>query len=68
MNQKSISQSTGHASYGRSKYHIAGTGSNRSTGITIGDVVFVSQGRPFITFNQVQDPHGLAKLIKSISK
>jgi hypothetical protein len=68
MNQKRISQSTGYASYGRSKYHIAGTGGSRSTGITIGDIVFVSQGRPFITFNQVQDPRGLAKLIKSISK
>jgi hypothetical protein len=68
MNQKRISQSTGSASYGRSKYHIADTGSSRSTGITIGDIVFVSQGRPFITFNQVQDPRGLVKLVKSISK
>jgi hypothetical protein len=63
MNQKRVSQSTGYAGYGRSKYHIAGT-----TGVTIGDVVIVSQGRPFITFSQVQDPRGLAKLIKSISK
>jgi hypothetical protein len=68
MNQKRVSQSSGYASYGRSKYHIAGAGGSRSTGMTIGDVVFVSQGRPFITFSQVQDPHGLAKLIKSISK
>jgi hypothetical protein len=68
MNQKRISQSTGYASYGRSKYHIAGTGSSRSTGITIGDIVFVSQGRPFITFNQVEDPRGLVKLVKSITK
>jgi hypothetical protein len=68
MNQKRVSQSSGYASYGRSKYHIAGTGGSSSTGMTIGDVVFVSQGRPFITFSQVQDPRGLAKLIKSISK
>jgi hypothetical protein len=68
MNQKRVSQSSGYASYGRSKYHIAGTGGSRSTGMTIGDVVFVSQGRPFITFSQVQDPRGLAKLIKSIRK
>jgi hypothetical protein len=68
MNQKRVSQSTGYASYGRSKYHIAGTGGSRSTGITIGDIVFVSQGRPFIKFHQVQDPRGLVKLIKSISK
>jgi hypothetical protein len=68
MNQKRVSQSSGYASYGRSKYHIAGTGGSRSTGMTIGDVVFVSQGRPFITFSQVQDPRGLAKLIKSISR
>jgi hypothetical protein len=68
MNQKRISQSTGYGSYGRSKYHIAGSGGSRSTGMTIGDIVFVSQGRPFITFSQVQDPRGLAKLIKSIRK
>jgi hypothetical protein len=30
--------------------HKAGTGSSKSTGITVGDIVFVSQGRPFITF------------------
>jgi hypothetical protein len=68
MNQKRISQSTGYASYGRSKYHIAGTGGSRSTGMTIGDVVFVGEGRPIVTFSQVQDPRGLAKLIKSIRK
>jgi len=68
MNQKKISQSSGYASYGRSRYHIAGIGGSRSTGMTFGDIVFVSQGRPFITFRQVQDPHGLAKLIKSASK
>jgi hypothetical protein len=67
-NHKRISQSTGYTSYGRSKYHIAGTGSSRSTGITIGDIVFVSQGRSFITFSQVQDPSGLVKFIKSISR
>ena len=68
MNQKRISQSSGYASYGRSRYHVAGTGGSRSTGMTIGDIVFVSQGRPFITFSQVQDPRGLVKLIKSINK
>jgi hypothetical protein len=68
MNQRRIWQSTSHGSYGRSRYHIAGTGGSRSTGMTIGDIVFVSQGRPFITFSQVQDPRGLVKLIKSISK
>ena len=68
MNQRRVSQSTGYGSYGRSRYHIAGTSGSRSTGITIGDIVFVSQGRPFITFNQIQDPRGLVKLVKSISK
>ena len=67
-NQKRISQSNSYGSYGRSKYHIAGTGTTRSTGVTIGDIVFISQGRPFITFYQVQDPRGLTKLVKSISK
>ena len=68
MNQRRVSQSTGYGSYGRSRYHIAGTSGSRSTGITIGDIVFISQGRPFITFNQIQDPRGLVKLVKSISK
>jgi hypothetical protein len=68
MNQRRVSQSSGYGSYGRSRYHIAGTSGSRSTGITIGDIVFISQGRPFITFNQIQDPRGLVKLVKSISK
>jgi hypothetical protein len=68
MNQRRISQSISSGSYGRSKYHIAGTGSSRSTGITISDIVFISQGGHIITFHQVQDPRGLVKLVKSISK
>jgi hypothetical protein len=44
------------------------TGGSRATGITVEDIVFVSQGRPFVTFSQVQDPRGLVKLIKSITK
>ena len=68
MNQKRMSKSSHYAGYGRSKYHIAGTGGGTSTGITIGDIVFVSQGKPIITLHQVQDPRGLAKLVKSMSK
>lgn len=68
MNQKRISQSNGQGSYGRSKYHIAGTSTSRSTGITVGDIVFVSQGKPIITFHQIQDPRGLVKLVKSIGR
>ena len=68
MNQKRISQSNRSGGYGRSKYHIAGTGTSSSTGVTIGNVVFVSQGKPIITFYNIQDPRGLVKLVKSISK
>lgn len=68
MNQKRMSKSNHYAGYGRSRYHIAGTGGSTSTGITIGVVVFVSQGKPIITLYQVQDPRGLAKLVKSMSK
>jgi hypothetical protein len=68
MNQKRMTQSTRSGSYGRSKYHTAGTGTSSSTGVTIGNVVFVSQGRPIITFYNIQDPRGLVKLVKSISK
>jgi hypothetical protein len=65
MNQKRISQSSGYALYHHSKFHIPGIGESR---FTVGDVVFVSQGRPFITFHQVQDPDGYAKQIKSFRR
>ena len=34
--------------------------------MTIGDVVFIADGKPYITFRQVSDPHGLASVVKSI--
>jgi hypothetical protein len=68
MNQKRISQSNAYGSYARSKYHVSGIGTTRSSGTTVGDVVFIAQGRPIVTFTQIQDPRGLVKLVKSIMK
>ncbi len=68
MNQKRISQSNAYGSYARSKYHVSGIGTTRSSGTTVGDVVFIAQGRPIVTFTQIQDPSGLVKLVKSIMK
>ena len=36
--------------------------------MTVGDVQFIAEGRPYITFGQVGDPHGLATLVKSLKK
>jgi len=42
------------------------TGNSKST--SIGDVVFLANGRPFIKFNQVGDPSGMVKLVESARK
>jgi hypothetical protein len=67
MNQHRISQSnyTG-TSYGR--YARFGTGSTQSRSKTVGDVVFMRQGRPAVRFNQIADPHGVVRLAKSAKR
>lgn len=45
-----------------------GGGKTRTTSISIGDVVFMVDGRPFITFNQIRDPHGVSRIVKSVKK
>ena len=35
---------------------------------SIGDVVFIYNGKPFIQFNQVSDPSGVIKLVQSARK
>lgn len=67
-NQRRVSDSTGYGSYGKSRYNISGVRSGKTTSKTIGDVVVIANGKPFITFNGVSDPHGLSKLIKSLKK
>jgi Double zinc ribbon len=67
MNQHRVSQSnfTG-TSYGR--YARFGTGSTQSRSKTVGDVVFMRQGRPAVRFNQIADPHGVVRLAKSAKR
>lgn len=67
MNQHRVSQSNYMGtSYGR--YTRFGTGSTRSKGKTVGDVVFMRQGKPVIRFNQIADPHGVVRLAKSVRR
>jgi hypothetical protein len=42
------------------------TGNSKST--SIGDLVFIANGRPFVQFNQVADPSGVVKLVESARK
>lgn len=63
MNSHSVSQGQ-FVSVGR--YTRVGMGSGRSR--TVGDVVFMRQGKPFIVFRQIGDPHGLERLAKSTRK
>lgn len=67
MNQHRVSQSDYiGASYGR--YGRFGMGNTTSRSKTIGDVVFMIDGRPVIVFGQIVDPTGVARLAKSFKK
>ena len=63
MNQHRESQFQGN------RYHFRGSGmsygTGRSSGKSIGDLVFIYQGQPSITFRQIQDPSGVARLAKA---
>src|SRR5919197_5594157 len=49
MNQRRISQSSHMGTYS-GRYTRFGYGTSSSTGISVGDVVFMHQGRPYIIF------------------
>lgn len=67
MNQHRVSQSDYiGTSYGR--YARFGVGNTTSRSKTIGDVVFMIDGRPVIIFGQIVDPNGVARLAKSFRK
>jgi hypothetical protein len=68
MNQKRTSNSSSIGTYARSRYNISGLRNSRTTSLTIGDVQFIAEGRPYIPFMQVGDPHGLARLVKSLKQ
>jgi ribosomal protein L40E len=63
MNQHRESQFQGN------RYHFRGSGlsygTGRSSGKSIGDLVFIYQGQPGITFRQISDPSGVARLAKA---
>ena len=71
-NQRRISESQSSGIYYGTRFGSmrTGTGNTRTTSssITIGDVIFMVDGRPFITFTQIKDPHGLARIAKSVMK
>ncbi|MDQ6864168.1 MAG: hypothetical protein M3044_10120 [Thermoproteota archaeon] len=45
-----------------------GVGVSNSTSISIGDVLFLYQGKPYVIFRQVSDPQGIARLAKAARK
>jgi hypothetical protein len=63
MNQHRESQFQGN------RYHFRGSGmsygTGRSSGKSIGDLVFIYQGQPSIIFRQIGDPSGVARLAKA---
>jgi double zinc ribbon protein len=54
--------------YSRYAGSSSGTRNTKGTSVTLGDVVIIAGGKPFITFSQVADPHGLARVVKSIKQ
>jgi hypothetical protein len=67
MNQHRVSQSE-HMGVYSGRYARFGMGNSTSRSKTIGDVVFMIDGRPIIVFGQIVDPHGVARLAKSSRK
>src|SRR2546426_12821596 len=41
---------------------------SNSTSISIGEVLFLYQGKPYVIFRQVSDPQGIARLAKAARK
>jgi ribosomal protein L40E len=47
---------------------LSGVGNAKTTSTTVGDVDLYANGRLYIKFTQISDPHGLAAVVKSIRK
>lgn len=67
MNSKRMSQSQ-YTGYSAGRYTRFGMGNAKSNSRTVGDVVFMSGGKPVVIIDQVQDPHGVARLAKAARK
>jgi ribosomal protein L40E len=70
QNRRSHSERIGTFTGTGFRYGFSGTSASTSRGTseTIGDVVFMKDGIPFITFSQISDPSGLVRLAKTIKK
>jgi hypothetical protein len=67
MNQHRVSQSS-YMGTSTGRYARFGYGTSRSKGVSVGDIVFMYQGRPYIIFKQITDPNGVLRLAKSARK
>ncbi|MGA9845720.1 MAG: zinc ribbon domain-containing protein [Nitrososphaeraceae archaeon] len=67
MNQQRVSQSQYMGTYS-GRYSRVGFGNSRSKSITVGDVIFMYQGAPYIIYRQINDPYGVTKLAKAARK
>jgi hypothetical protein len=67
-NQRRVSHSDTYGVYGKSRYAISGYSNSKTTSRTVGDISIMANGKQYVTFKDVGDPNGLAKVIKSIIK
>jgi Double zinc ribbon len=67
-NQRRASNTDSVGFYSGSYRSLSGFRNTKGTSRTIGDVVLIAEGKPYIIFGQVADPHGLASVIKSMKK
>ncbi len=67
-NQRRMSNSNRYGTYTHSRYATGAFGNTKTTSMTIGDVVIIANGKPYVTFGGVSDPNGLARIIKSLRK
>lgn len=68
MNRHSSSQSYSIGNYYGGRNTIMSFRNSNTKSRTIGDVIIMHGGKPFITFHQVSDPQGIKNLIKSAKK
>ncbi|MGI0026604.1 MAG: hypothetical protein ACREAD_02035 [Nitrosopumilaceae archaeon] len=69
MNTHRVSNSTRVGSYSSfSRGFGISSGKSSSKSVTVGDLVFMSGGRPFITWSGITDPNGLKRMVTAIKK
>jgi len=63
-NQRRVTNTNSVAFYSGSYRNLSDIRNPNGTSMTVGDVVFIAEDKPYITFRQVADPHGLASVVK----